>query len=170
MKTFIMTLALALLPVVSASVRAAETEGTRDVQYLVISQTDGTESKFALSQAPVVTSGGGNLTVTCAGDVLELSLTDVSNYHFVTEQVSTGIETVASEPSVGDARPTIAFGQALFRGLKAGAVVTVYTIDGRVLKTVRADAEGRASVALDDLEQGVYILRAGGQSIKVYNK
>ncbi|SES68698.1 T9SS type A sorting domain-containing protein [Prevotella sp. kh1p2] len=170
MKTFIMTLALAVSPIIAGSAWGAGTQGTKDVQYLVVSQTDGSESKFAIAKAPVVAFRDGNLQVSCDGDVLELSMAGVSNYHFVTEQVPTGIESVATEPSVGEVRPTIAFGEASFRGLRAGAAVTVYTIDGRAVKTVKADAEGNASVALGDLEQGVYILRAGGQSIKVYNK
>lgn len=162
MKHLIPLLAIAALLLLPVQTRA---EDHVDVQYLVLTQYDGTVSKFALSDAPILSFNGGQLVVTCSGDELSTDLADVKDYHFVTEQVPTGIQSI----SIGNGKtvPEVSFHNARISGLKEGARVTVYDINGKAVDTLSANAEGEVRVEIANLPKGVYILRTPTKSFKL---
>lgn len=144
---------------------------TIDVQYLVLTQQDGSTAKFALTDYPVLTFNEANeLVVTCQQEVLTVDIQSLTSYDIITEQVekeTTAIATIQANDGTIPSRPTIAFGEATFSNLKAGQRITVYTIDGRVVNTVTVTKDGTASVQLNSLPKGVYILRSPQGSVKV---
>ena len=162
----ILALILTLLPV--GNLRADESK-TIDVQYLVVSHADATESQFELADSPTITFNGDSLTVTCNDDALTLSMTDVTDYHFITKQVTTSIKTVTT-PTDSDTRPTIAFGEAKFTGLKAGSRVTVYNIKGQAVSSQQASVDGDVTIDLSSLPKGIYILKTPTRGYKIMNK
>lgn len=132
------------------------------VTNMVLTLTDGTVNRFALAEAPTVTHEGENLVVTVGEEQFTTPLQGISNLTF--EQVASAIsETVADNGE----RPVFTPGQARFEGLKAQATVAVYTIDGKMLSSVRANELGTASIDLGTLPQGLYILRTPTQSYKI---
>ena len=144
---------------------------TIDVQYLVLTQQDGSTAKFALTDYPVLTFNEANeLVVTCQQEVLTVDIQSLTSYDIITEQEeqkTTAIGSIRMNDDVTPSRPIIAFGEASFSNLKAGQHITVYTIDGKVVKTVTAAQDGTASVQLSTLPKGVYILRSPQGSVKV---
>jgi len=156
--------ALMLLPAMS---RADDT--TTTVQYLVVTQNDGSVTKFALTDVPVVSFDGDSIEVTAAGEVLKFDLIGVSGYTFSEEDVTTGV----NSPTVdaGDTtKPSFKAGSAGFSGLKNGSTILVYTITGKAVAAVTADAEGNATVDLSQLPKGIYIIKTPGKSYKIVNK
>lgn len=149
---------------------SAQDEVTVDVHYLVISLSDGSESKFSLADNPLITFNNDTLVVSCAGDDIAVGIDGVKNYHFVVEQVTTAIERPTVQPNGDDIRPTIAFGEAKFNGLKAGTRIMVYSVEGKAITTVTATTDGQATVDLRSLPKGIYILRTPAKSFKIYNK
>lgn len=144
----------------------AMAEETIDVQYLVIQQDDGTESRFALKEYPEITFNGDALVVESAERNLEIAIVDVLSYSFETVQESlpTAIEAVRQDA------PDISFAGAEFRGLASGAAVTAWSLNGQMLTTIKATADGIAKIDLSALPQGVIILRTPGKTIKIINK
>ena len=130
-------------------------------QYLVLTQQDGTVSRFALTEAPVITFSAGSLVVTCGSQTLTTSMAGLKTSF---EEDATDIQQAQSDPT---ARPVFAFGQASFEGLKADAPITVYTLDGKVIGSTKADADGRASIDLTGMGRGVLIVRTPTQSFKI---
>lgn len=144
----------------------AMAEETIDVQYLVILQDDGTESRFALKEYPEITFNGDALVVESAERNLEIAIVDVLSYSFETVQESlpTAIEAVRQDA------PAISFAGAEFRGLASGAAVTAWSLNGQMLTTIKATADGIAKIDLSALPKGVIILRTPGKTIKIINK
>lgn len=144
----------------------AMAEETIDVQYLVIQQDDGTESRFALKEYPEITFNGDALVVESAERNLEIAIVDVLSYSFETVQESLpcAIEAVRQDA------PAISFAGAEFRGLASGAAVTAWSLNGQMLTTIKATADGIAKIDLSALPQGVIILRTPGKTIKIINK
>ena len=144
----------------------AMAEETIDVQYLVIQQDDGTESRFALKEYPEITFNGDALIVESAERNLEIAMAEVVSYSFETVQESlpTAIEAVRQDA------PAISFAGAEFRGLASGAAVTAWSLNGQMLTTIKATADGIAKIDLSALPQGVIILRTPGKTIKIINK
>jgi len=164
-------IALALLLLISATSMAAETVS---VQYLVLSQEDGTEAKFALTDYPVITfNEGGEMVVTCNGSSMTFDSQQLTKHEIITEEEqreATAIGAVQNDQVVGTTKPQVAFGKAEFSGLKEGQRVLVYTIDGKMVATTSVNANGRVSIDLSSLPKGVYILRAPNYSYKVSTK
>lgn len=132
-------------------------------QYLVLNLSDGSQAEFALSDQPVITFSDGNLVLTCGAQEISTSLEGVSYY---ISPSSTAIRQLTNEekPDV-----KVAFGQAAFKGLKAGSHIVVYTIDGVQVSSVAVSPEGEASVDLSALPRGIYVVKAPNKTIKVKN-
>jgi len=160
-KQFVTRMALSCLLMLPCSMQAA----TVDVQYLVLTQTDGTVHKFALHEAPVITFSGSSMIVTCGEQVLQTDMAGISNSGYVTEQVSTGID--RTELSEKPRNPVFAFGQAKFEGMAPGSRIAVYTLDGKMVAFTHADAEGKANVCLTALQRGIYVLRTPTRNYKI---
>ena len=136
------------------------------VQCLVLTESNGTVSKFALADAPVVTYSGSDMVVSCGAQTMTVGLEGLTLTFG--EMETTRIETVKDGVADADCLQ-FSFGEASFEGLTPGALVSVYSIDGKMLTKVKADQDGRASVSLMGLPKGVYILRTPTKTFKIKN-
>ena len=136
------------------------------VQCLVLTESNGAVSKFALTDAPVVTYSGSDMVVSCGDQTMTVGLEGLTLTFG--EMETTRIETVKDGVTESD-RLQFSFGEASFEGLTPGALVSVYSIDGKMLTKVKADQDGRASVSLMGLPKGVYILRTPTKTFKIKN-
>jgi len=153
------TLLLALLFIFLTGVKAA------DVQYLVVSLTDGTKAEMALADEPVITFAGDELKVTVAGvEKVAASMSEVVDYHFTT--TPTGIEQVKDEKSSS----RFAYGHVYISNAKKGDVMRVYATDGRLVISERVSDNGTADINLNELGKGIYIIKSSKSSIKVINQ
>ena len=150
-------LTLLLLPAQALLARVAE----ENVTCMVLTLTDGTVNRFALTDTPMVTYEGENLVVSTGDEQFTTALSGISQLTF--EQVSTGISEMVEESP----KPIFTPGQARFEGLKTHAAVSIYTIDGKMLSSMRASEEGIVNIDLSTLPQGVYILRTPNQNYKI---
>ena len=66
--------------------------------------------------------------------------------------------------------PQFSFNNAEVSGLKAGAKVAIYNLNGTQISSVTADGEGRVALDFSSLPKGVYILRTPTKSFKFMNK
>ena len=135
-----------------------------NVQCLVLTESSGAVSKFALTDAPVVTYSGSDMVVTCGDQTLTVGLEGLTLTY--DEMEVTGIDVVKDSTADPD-RLQFSFGEACFEGLQSGALVSVYSIDGKMITRVKADGDGRASISLSSLPLGVYILRTPSKSFKI---
>jgi hypothetical protein len=160
----LMVAALMLLPAMSRA-----DDATVTVQYLVVTQNDGSVTKFALTDVPVVSFDGYSIVVTAAGEVLKFDLIGVTNYAFSEKDVTTGITNTTVDGS-DVTKPSFKTGSAGFSGLKSSSTILVYTISGNPVTAVKADVEGSATVDLSQLPKGIYIIKTPGKSYKIVNK
>lgn len=160
-KTLLKCFAIVALLLAPLQAALAQESG-EEVLCMVLTQKDGTVSQFALRDGPIVSYEGDALVVNCGEQSLTTPMAGIAKFTF--EQVV--VDAIAT---VQNAQPEarIAFGNASFSGMKPGANVSVYSIDGKCLHTVKADADGHLRVSLDAFVPGVYILRTPTQSYKI---
>lgn len=145
----------------------AMAQETKDVQYLILSQNDTKVAEFELSTFPVLSINNDSLVVAASGDSLVVPLEGLT-YAFEDRQITTGIDNV---PTINNrTNDNFAFSHGTVMGLKEGAKVGVYSINGLKVSEVTASAEGKASLNLSELPKGVYIIRTPSKSIKVINR
>ena len=149
----------------------AQTVQERLITCLVLTETNGTTTEFALESFPVITIEDNNLVITHNGNQLTTALTGVQDYHFIEKTVTTSISSVPSNDPKNEANtPQFSFSNAEVSGLKAGARVAIYNLNGTQISSVTADGEGRVALDLSSLPKGVYILRTPTKSFKFMNK
>ena len=146
----------------------AQTVQERIITCLVLTETNGTTTEFALESFPVITIEGNNLVISHNGNQLTTALTGVQDYHFIEKKVTTSISSVPSnDPKNESNTPQFSFSNA---ELKAGARVAIYNLNGTQISSVTADGEGRVALDFSSLPKGVYILRTPTKSFKFMNK
>ena len=146
---------LVLMMTVSASA-----EG---MQYVVFELKDGTQTVIALQEKPVITCQGGELKVTVAGqEKVSAPLGDVAKYYFS--------DTPSDIFEMAEEKPRIEMGHLYIARAKAGDIVRVYTIDGRMAGTYRIAENGSADIDLTTLGKGLYIVKTSKTSIKILNQ
>ena len=149
----------------------AQTVQKKMITCLVLTETNGTTTEFALESFPVITIEGNNLVITHNGNQLTTALTGVQDYHFIEKTVTTSISSVPSnDPKNESNTPQFSFSNAEVSGLKAGARVAIYNLNGTQISSVTADGEGRVAIDFSSLPKGVYILRTPTKSFKFMNK
>jgi len=149
----------------------AQTVQKKMITCLVLTETNGTTTEFALESFPVITIEGNNLVITHNGNQLTTALTGVQDYHFIEKTVTTSISSVPSnDPKNESNTPQFSFSNAEVSGLKAGARVAIYNLNGTQISSVTADGEGRVALDFSSLPKGVYILRTPTKSFKFMNK
>ena len=149
----------------------AQTVQKKMITCLVLTETNGTKTEFALESFPVITIEGNNLVITHNGNQLTTALTGVQDYHCIEKTVTTSISSVPSNDPKNEANtPQFSFSNAEVSGLKAGARVAIYNLNGTQISSVTADGEGRVALDFSSLPKGVYILRTPTKSFKFMNK
>ena len=149
----------------------AQTVQKKMITCLVLTETNGTKTEFALESFPVITIEGNNLVITHNGNQLTTALTGVQDYHFIEKTVTTSISSVPSnDPKNESNTPQFSFSNAEVSGLKAGARVAIYNLNGTQISSATADGEGRVALDFSSLPKGVYILRTPTKSFKFMNK
>lgn len=132
--------------------------------HLTVELKAGNKYSFLLADKPVITFSNGDLVVN--GDAeTSYSIDGVKNFHF-TEGDASGVESL----SVGDIR-IVSLDNATIQvqNLEKSSVVTLVNVSGVVLSSVKADAEGYATVSLPQAK-GVYVLSVGAKSFKIIRK
>ncbi len=132
--------------------------------YLVLTEVDGKVYKFALTDKPVVTFSNDQLVVNCDGESMDTSLENILKWTHETE--ATGIEFVQAEPQA----PRFAFNNAVFEGFPIGTQVSIFSLDGKILKNSVANDSGTVKINLQELGKGTFIIRTPNRSFKIHNK
>lgn len=131
---------------------------------MVLLMKDNTKHSFAFVETPVV-KVDKELTITTTKSEVKVQYADVQRIYF--DEVG-GVEDVVADNA---AYPTYSINAdgVTIKSLRPGDAVSVYTLDGRLVQGVRADAAGEVSVKL---APGVpYAIRlANGFAFKVILK
>lgn len=165
MKKFGKSMLLCALLVWSA---CAWADGLLGVSFVLKS---GGKVSFAFSERPSISTASDAVAVSVAGvERVSYPYSDVARVLF--EDVET---TGIAQPRQGDeaCHAVFAFdgGRLAASGLGAGERVVVYSLSGRQAASLVAGVDGRASLQLSSLPQGVYLVRTqGGLSYKILNR
>lgn len=134
-----------------------------DVTVLQVNYTDGTNVNFAFADKPVATIKADSVAFSSAANSVKTDMSQLKNFKFITEGEATGIHSVKQ----GNAQ--ISAGNAYLSNLRDGETVRVFTVGGQQVLAVKA-VDGSASLDLNHLGRGVFIIRTATTSTKVLVK
>lgn len=139
----------------------------QDVYQLLVKMKNNEEKAFVLAEKPVVTFNDTECVIDCNGytgyfDMSEvLDLTIVKNYSGISEAVESPVTLEFTDPDT-----------AIVRGVPSGINVSLYTLDGILLYSTRADSDGNAVVDMSSVAPGsVCIISVNSvKNFKLYRK
>lgn len=129
---------------------------------LVVWQKNGQKVTYDLHDEPETTFGGGILTIKTSKATIEYQLSDVLRYTY--ENLYDAIELTPNEHAVDLSEDGTS---VTFRGLKAGSVVAVYNVGGALLEKRKANGTHPLTLSVKNRPTGVYIVKAGTETIKL---
>lgn len=150
----ILTALLSLLP----SMTWAQT----GKQHLVVWQKNGEKVRYDLAELPETSFEDGWLIITTSKTTVEYQLANILRYTY--EGVNTAVELLPNERSVSVNQE----GDAItFQNLKAGTTVSIYTANGTLVEQQTATEGLPLTLSVSQRPAGVYLVKAGSQTIKL---
>lgn len=137
--------AVAMLLIGVSAVRAEEAR-------LIITTKGGTVAEFLIADSPVITYQDNLLQVKGGDMEISVEADEVGSFDFV-----------PSESGVDE----IYVGGSQLSGLKPGTPVEVYTFDGKLAGTFKADDSQSVKINISELAPGYYIVRTPETSFKI---
>lgn len=131
---------------------------------------DGGVEGYAIEDKPLVAMGEEFFTLTTnksvsvtylVKDVLKFTLGDIA-----ATEPPVGVERLVTKPQ----EVTFHEGEITFSSVRAGSVVSVYDMQGRLVETFHADADGTLNVPLHAYPKGLYIIKTEKSSYKIMKK
>ena len=156
MKLLKRILLLFALLVLAVPLRAADNPVT-----LVVLTRDNAQHMFVLADKPEVTFEGTDLVVTCVNSTTTFALPDVIRFTYL--NTTDAVEEISQNETQVNFRDGI----IVVNGLKANAMVAVYSVDGRMVRQLKAHEDGNFSLDLNELPTGVYIVKADRVTYKI---
>ena len=142
-------------------------DDTSDGTYtsLIILFKDQTTQTFELEDMPVITVEGLDLKVATNNADVTIPLKDIVRYYFKVNSI-TGIDEVNTDQESLDYKNGI----LVMHGLKAGSVVSIYSLDGKLQQSITVPRDGFYRRSLASLQSGVYIVKANSLSYKIMKR
>jgi hypothetical protein len=149
---------LLLLLLFTIGVKAADNQNT-----LVVLTKNGIRTAFVLKDKPEVTFRGTDLVITAGEVETTFPLADVLRFEYEQDDVTGIIEHHAETPAVSyDASGTL-----VVTNVPAGAAVSVYSSDGKLVQQLTPRRTGTYRLPLSGLPKGVYFVRIGTATCKI---
>ena len=153
-------LLLSLLMACVIGVRAADKQNT-----LFVLTKGNVLHQFVLADKPKVTFEGTSLKVTCeknASASYTFNLSDVIRFAYDAKS-ATGIDEIQDEPAgISQEGDVLVISQ-----VKAGATVSVFALDGKLVRQLKPQRSGTYRLNLSELPSGLYIVKADNTAYKI---
>lgn len=145
---------------------------------LLVFVNNSTEANYSfwLKDKPKITFKSGNtLEVSDSKTSTPHTFTFSSTFHFEVKENNTGIPTDIEDikEEIAPATLHLSFtddNTIIANGVEGNARAQVFAINGRVAATDIERSGDRLTIHLNSLPQGVYVIRIGNQSFKIYKK
>ena len=132
---------------------------------LVVWLKSGDRVVYDLAESPITTFSGRQLIISTVKAMASYERSDVLRYTY--EIVNTAIALQPGERRVQMDREG---SNVIFRGLPVGAVARVYSVNGMLVDQVKVIDGQPLTVSLQNRPNGVYIIKAGTETIKLMKR
>ncbi len=130
---------------------------------LGIFMKDGTSVYFLLEEKPLITFENTDVKVVSSADEAVLERSQVDRFEFVNE-IPTAIEDVEEE--VNREKCELTHNAIYLSGLAPGCKVQLFSIGGQSILATSANGDGTATITIDSLPAGIYLVNYNENTIK----
>ncbi len=135
-----------------------------NVPTLDIWTKNGERITYYLSEHPVATYSGSDLVLKTDELTVSYPLTELHKFTFGSE--ATSIETTI----LPDGRMQLQQGMLCLTRFRAGEMVSIYSIGGQNVMNATIGPDGTATLFIQSLATGIYVVKAGSVTHKIIKK
>lgn len=158
---------LILILTISASVTFHTYAQQQDLSIgLFVTTMEGKTITYPLDNLPTVTFSNGNMNIKTTLTEITMPMAGVRTFSYG-EIDPAGVESMAD--GISGAWITLG-GDIVVAGEPAGATVTVYAADGRLVAMTKSSSPHQTEISGDTLPAGVYIIKAGNVTYKILKR
>ena len=150
-----------LLPTVANAQQEGSSSTTDKTMALVIEKTDASQIEFQLDEMPKLTVVNGDLVVNSKGAITRVPLTTIARLVYKSNELS-GIEAPATTK-----RYTRQGDRLVLQSLPAGTAVNLYTVDGQLVNSYKANGNSPVVLSLTTLPAGIYVVETNNLTFKI---
>lgn len=143
----------------------AQSSGGADRNFLVVETKDHVLTTYMLADKPEVSFAEDGMHVKSTKGDFIYNLSDVLRFTYK-KQDPNGI----SEQRIEQASIDYDGGVLVVSGIKAGASVGIYAMDGKPVQQLTATRTGTYRISLSSLPQGVYLVKAENITYKIMKR
>ena len=152
--TLILTVLLSALPLMTWAQTVK--------QQLVVWQKNGDKVRYNLAELPETSFENGLLIITTSKTTEKYQLANILRYTY--EGVNTAVDLLPNERSVSVNKE----GDVItFQNLKVGTTVSIYAANGTLVEQQTASEGQPLTLSISQRPAGVYLVKAGSQTIKL---
>ena len=131
----------------------------------------GKKVSFTFAEKPVITLSDTNLSVSvCGVECVNYSYADVQSV-VVADDVVSAVDNVVGNDKSQHVVFSYSASTLNVSGLAANESIALYATDGKLMLSEKANADGKATMSLSSLQQGIYVVRTqSGISYKLFKK
>lgn len=131
----------------------------------------GKKVSFTFAEKPVIALSDANLSVSVRGvERVSYAYADVQRV-VVDDDVVSAIDNVVANDKSQHVVFSFSASTLNVSGMAANESIALYAINGKLMLSEKANSEGKASVSLAGLQQGIYVVRTqSGVSYKLFKK
>lgn len=132
------------------------------VKALVVELTSGETATFILEEKPRLTFTGEELMITSGEYETVYPLASLQRYTFKSVEASGMTQPADNTPTM-----TQTAGHMRLDGLDPGTRIKTFSVNGILVASDVADSNGSATISVNNLPKGVYIIKYGDKSTKI---
>lgn len=144
---------------------ATASAGVKNATTLCIENKDGSVLKFYLSERPKIIFKG-NYTIVQTAETKLLQFRNLRKAYFTDEDDPTGLDN-SEQRMENNTHFSMVNGQWSMNNFPPLTTVLVYTPGGTLVSKAQTNTQGSATISLDNLPTGVYIVKAGKMKFKI---
>lgn len=132
---------------------------------------DGKKVSFAFAEKPIVALSESDLAIRVGGiQRVSYAYADVQRV-LIDDDVVSAVDDAVVGSKTQHTVFTLSDNTLSISGLTTNERIAIYTSDGKLVINGQTDAEGKASITLSSLQQGIYVVRTqSGISYKLFKK
>ena len=143
----------------------AQNENGEWRQTIIVTTLDGTTMEYFINKDTKVTIEKPNLVIETENVVLTYELESMKNVRYGKKFVTDGIHST----TLSDNQPfTLEDETLFFKDLPENTKIGIYTTDGKTI--VSRQCSGDASLPLNNLTAGIYLVKINNESYKILKK
>lgn len=133
-----------------------------NINALKLHFVSGRQVTVLLDSEPVITFSGSQLVLSTHMNVVSYNASDISKYTYASV-VPSGI----TNPNAGDTMFTFTESSIIATHLAPGSAVEVYSVDGALVASGKADVHGNATIGVPARSGAVYVVKTSVVNFKI---